>query len=94
MAGTALACLRICRTGLYGILGISYDEQGLRFQPCVPDAFKGLEIENLNYQSAKLTVKTSGVGTVEYVTLEVKKLFYTIWSDWKSYSPYKAKRLT
>ena len=59
---------------LYGILGISYDEQGLRFQPCVPDAFKGLEIENLNYQSAKLTVKTSGVGTVEYVIFDGEKV--------------------
>ena len=59
---------------LYGILGISYDEQGLRFQPCVPEAFKGLEIENLNYQSAKLTVKTSGVGTVEYVILDGEKV--------------------
>ena len=59
---------------LYGILGISYDEQGLRFQPCVPEAFKGLEIENLNYQSAKLTVKTSGVGTVEYVIFDGEKV--------------------
>ena len=55
-------------------MGISYDEQGLRFQPCVPEAFKGLEIENLNYQLAKLTVKTSGVGTVEYVILDGEKV--------------------
>ena len=32
------------------------------------------EIENLNYQSAKLTVKTSGVGTVEYVILDGEKV--------------------
>ena len=65
MAGTALACLRICRTGFIWYFGN---------QPCVPEAFKGLEIENLNYQSAKLTVKTSGVGTVEYVILDGEKV--------------------
>lgn len=65
---------------LYGVFGISYDEQGMRFNPCVPEIFKEIEIQNLNYQSAKLTVKISGTGTVECVILDDEKVDFIPYS--------------
>lgn len=53
---------------------------GMRFNPCVPEIFKEIEIQNLNYQSAKLTVKISGTGTVECVILDDEKVDFIPYS--------------
>lgn len=52
----------------------------MRFNPCVPEIFKEIEIQNLNYQSAKLTVKISGTGTVECVILDDEKVDFIPYS--------------
>lgn len=48
---------------LYGLLGISYDEKGLSFTPCIPETFAGLRLEQLRYRNSVLDIETEGSGT-------------------------------
>ncbi len=50
--------------GYYRVMfGMNYDEDGIRFNPYIPDWMEGpFELSNFKYRNAKLTIKLSGKG--------------------------------
>lgn len=61
---------------LYGLFGISYTENGLYFNPCIPQEIGEISIENLRYQSSVLNVKIVGKGLKKCVILDDKTVQY------------------
>ena len=55
---------------LYGLLGISYDANGLSFSPCIPEPFSGLRLDCLKYRDSVLEIVTEGYGTKARVFLD------------------------
>lgn len=47
----------------YGVLGIRYDETGMRFSAAIPEVLEGLRLEGLRYRGARLDIQTVGAGT-------------------------------
>jgi hypothetical protein len=47
---------------LYGLFGISYDEEGLRFSPAVPKELANSKLTNLQYRHASLDIEIQGYG--------------------------------
>lgn len=58
---------------IYGVLGVSYDENGLHFQPAVPKAFANTKLENMLYRNSKLSIELCGTGTEFDFYLDGKK---------------------
>lgn len=54
----------------YGLLGISYDTNGMSFSPCIPEAFSGLRLECLKYRNSVLDIVTEGYGTKAQIFLD------------------------
>lgn len=48
---------------VYGVLGISYDEQGMRFSPAVDERLADISISGLHYGKAVLEIRVQGFGT-------------------------------
>lgn len=61
---------------LYGLFGISYTEEGLYFNPCIPREIGNVEIENLKYQSSILSIKIDGRGSKKCVILDGEVVRY------------------
>lgn len=51
------------RMVLLGLVGMRFDCDGLRFQPCLPDGISFLEIDNLKYRRMHLKITIHGSGT-------------------------------
>jgi hypothetical protein len=50
----------------YGILGMEYDESGIRFSnACVPKPLANISIEHFKYRRAQLNIKVNGWGVFE-----------------------------
>lgn len=58
---------------LYGLLGISYDTNGMTFSPCIPEVFGGLRLERLRYRNCVLDIVTEGHGTKSQLFLDDKE---------------------
>lgn len=64
-----------CYLGAFinGIFGISAEETGIRFSPCVPEILEGAELK-LTVRGMKLTVKINGYGSeIECLTIDGKE---------------------
>ena len=51
-----LSCL------IYGFLGLSYDEKGMRIHPAIPDCMNGISLKGLRYRKALLDIEVHGNG--------------------------------
>lgn len=47
----------------FGLLGMDYSPQGVRFRPFLPEGVGELELSNISYRNALLRVKLAGQGT-------------------------------
>jgi cellobiose phosphorylase len=47
---------------LFGLMGMRFDQQGVRFQPCVPSGIVFVEIQNMKYRNMDLHVTIRGSG--------------------------------
>ena len=45
---------------LYGLLGMEYDESGLRFHPVIPKQIGGFDLSGLKYRGAEFDISVSG----------------------------------
>lgn len=48
---------------LPGLVGLRFDPEGVRFQPCVPQGLSFIELRNLKYRKMRLDVTVRGTGT-------------------------------
>ena len=48
---------------LLGLVGMRFDTDGVRFQPCLPKGISSVELRNLNYRKVNLAVTIRGAGT-------------------------------
>lgn len=48
---------------LHGLLGMRFEEDGIRFAPLVPDAFSQISVKDLHYRKSILDIKIFGHGT-------------------------------
>lgn len=48
---------------LLGLVGLRFDPEGVRFQPCVPKGISSIELGNLRYRGLRLNVTVRGTGT-------------------------------
>jgi glycogen debranching enzyme len=51
------------RMVLLGLVGMRFDTDGVRFQPCVPKGISSVDLRNLNYRKVNLEVTIRGTGT-------------------------------
>ena len=60
---------------LHGLLGLNFEEGGIRFAPLVPDRFSTIAMNGINYRHCVLNVKILGHGTrIAAVKLDGRKL--------------------
>lgn len=58
---------------LMGLIGLRFDPEGIRFQPCVPKGISFIELCNLKYRGMRLDVTIRGTGTlVKQCTIDGK----------------------
>lgn len=55
---------------LYGLLGITYDANGMTFSPCIPAQFGNISVERLNYRAASINIHSHGSGTDFHMLLD------------------------
>ena len=51
------------RMVLLGLVGMRFDTDGVRFQPCIAKGISSVELRNLNYRKVNLAVTIRGTGT-------------------------------
>ena len=51
-----------------GMVGMRFEQAGVKFEPCVPKSISHLELRNLNYRKMKVdvTIERSGLGIKEF----------------------------
>ena len=56
-----------------GLIGMRFDTDGIRFQPCVPDKFNEIKLTHFHYRNADIDIEIIGQGNkIEHVTLNGK----------------------
>jgi len=56
------AATAFVRMVLYGLAGMRIQEDGIGFEPCMPQGVTRLELGNLIYRATQLSVTISGAG--------------------------------
>ena len=51
------------RMVLLGLVGMRFDTDGVRFQPCVPKGISSVDLRNVHYRRMIINVKIRGTGT-------------------------------
>jgi hypothetical protein len=51
------------RMVLLGLAGMRFDNEGVRFQPCIPKEISHVELRNIKYRSMNLDLTIRGTGT-------------------------------
>ncbi len=55
---------------LYGVFGVSYAEDGLSFNPCVPEKLRDICLNGLRYRGARLEIAAHGWGRLERMAVD------------------------
>jgi len=56
----------------FGVLGMQYDEEGLRLSPAVPRVLSDMEVDDFRYRNALLQIRVKGWGTQGDMVLDGK----------------------
>ncbi len=54
----------------FGLLELTYREDGLRFSPCVPESLANMRLRNVRYRQATFDVMAKGAGVGGQVLLD------------------------
>ncbi len=50
------------RLVLYGLLGINFETNGIKFTPYIPEGYGAVELSGIKYRNADLTIRIKGAG--------------------------------
>ena len=51
------------RMVLFGLAGMRFNTDGVRFQPCIPEGISHVELRNVNYRGINFDLAIGGTGT-------------------------------